>query len=90
MDNLKALPKGEWFCCSNCNEIHASLESLVAGGQKMLPEASMGAIKKKQAEQGLEPSADLDIRWRLLCGKMGSDDTRVLLSKAVAIFHVSN
>ena len=41
----------------------------------------------KQAEQGLEPSADLDIRWRLLCGKMASDETRVLLSKAVAIFH---
>ncbi|KAI3523360.1 hypothetical protein L1887_01424 [Cichorium endivia] len=87
MDNLKALPKGEWFCCTDCSQIHTSLENLVAGGEKTLPEASMGAIKKKQAEQGLEPSADLDIRWRLLCGKMGSDDTRVLLSKAVAIFH---
>ncbi|KAJ9554717.1 hypothetical protein OSB04_009331 [Centaurea solstitialis] len=86
-DILQALPKGDWFCCVDCNNIHTSLESLVAGGEKMLPDATLGGIKKKQAEQGLEPSADLDIRWRLLCGKMASDDTRVLLSKAVAIFH---
>lgn len=87
MDNLKALPKGEWFCCTDCNTIHTSLENLVAGREQLLPDTSLGAIKKKQVEQGLEPSADLDIRWRLLCGKMASDDTRVLLSKAVAIFH---
>ncbi|KVH90743.1 Acyl-CoA N-acyltransferase [Cynara cardunculus var. scolymus] len=90
MDNLKALPKGDWFCCVDCNNIHTSLENLVAGGERMLPDTMMGGIKKKQAEQGLEPSAELDIRWRLLCGKMASDATRVLLSKAVAIFHVSN
>lgn len=62
----------------------------MADGDNMLPDTSMSAINKKQMEQGLEPSADLDIRWRLLCGKMASDETRVLLSKAVAIFHVSN
>ncbi|KAI7738255.1 hypothetical protein M8C21_000396, partial [Ambrosia artemisiifolia] len=83
----QALPKGEWFCGADCNKIHTCLENLVADGLKTLPEASLGAIKKKQVEQGLEPSAELDIRWRILCGKMASDDTRVLLSKAVAIFH---
>lgn len=87
---LQSLPKGEWFCCGDCNNIHTSLETLVAGGEKMLPETSLGAINKKQVEQGLEPSAELDIRWRLLSGKIASDDTRVLLSKAVAIFHVRN
>ncbi|PWA87636.1 zinc finger, PHD-type [Artemisia annua] len=87
MDDLKALPTGEWFCCGDCDKIHTSLAELVAGGEKRLPDTSMGAIKKKQVEQGLEPSAELDIRWRLLSGKIASDDTRVLLSKAVAIFH---
>nr|GEU82865.1 zinc finger, PHD-type [Tanacetum cinerariifolium] len=87
MDDLKALPKGEWFCCGDCNKIHTSLGELVAGGEKRLPDTSMGAIKKKQVEKGLEPSAELDIKWRLLSGKIASDDTRVLLSKAVAIFH---
>ncbi|KAL8227215.1 hypothetical protein R6Q57_017047 [Mikania cordata] len=83
----QALPKGEWFCCTDCTNIHTSLENLVVGGLKTLPESSLDSLKKKQVEQGLEPSAELDIRWRLLCGKMASDDTRVLLSKAVAIFH---
>ncbi|XP_071711518.1 uncharacterized protein [Rutidosis leptorrhynchoides] len=86
-DDLQALPKGEWFCCTDCSQIHTSLENLVAEGDKMLPETSLSAINNKQMEQGLEPSADLDIRWRILCGKMASDETRVLLSKAVAIFH---
>nr|XP_043613541.1 uncharacterized protein LOC122585478 [Erigeron canadensis] len=87
MDDLMALPTGEWFCCSDCNNIRKTLENLVAGGEKLLPDTFMGAIKKKQVEQGFEPTADLDIKWRLLCGKMASEDTRVLLSKAVSIFH---
>ncbi|XP_076884385.1 uncharacterized protein LOC143533507 [Bidens hawaiensis] len=86
MDNLKALPKEEWFCCTDCNKIHTCLENLVASGLKTLPEASLDPIKKK-VEQGSEPSAELDIRWRLLCGKMASDDNRKLLAKAVSIFH---
>ncbi|PWA67081.1 zinc finger, PHD-type [Artemisia annua] len=83
---VQTLPKGEWFCWGDC-EIHTSLSELVSGGEKRLPDTSIGAIKKKQVGQGLEPSAELDIRWRLLSGKIASDDTRVLLSKAVAIFH---
>ena len=46
-------------------------------------------MKKKQVQQGLEPSAELDIRWMLLSCEISSNDTRVLLSKAVAIFYVS-
>ncbi|XP_076942709.1 increased DNA methylation 1-like isoform X2 [Bidens hawaiensis] len=86
MDNLKALPKEEWFCCTDCNKIHTCLENLVASGLKTLPEVSLDPIKKK-VKQRLEPSAELDIRWRLLCGKMASDDNRKLLAKAVLIFH---
>ncbi|PWA59846.1 zinc finger, PHD-type [Artemisia annua] len=67
----KELPKGEWFCCGDCDKTHTSF----------------GATKKKQVQQGLEPSAELDIRWRLLSCKIASNDTRVLLSKAIAIFH---
>ncbi|PWA67674.1 zinc finger, PHD-type [Artemisia annua] len=65
-----ALPKGEWFCCGDCDRTHTSL----------------GAMKKKQVQQGLESSAEHDIRWMLLSCEIASNDTRVLLSKAVAIF----
>ncbi|PWA77588.1 protein ROOT HAIR DEFECTIVE 3 [Artemisia annua] len=42
---------------------------------------------KKQVQKGCEPSSEVDIRWRLLSCKIAFNDTRVLLSKAVTIFH---
>lgn len=65
------------------------MQKLVADGGEKLPETLLNVIKKKREEKDSEGSVDLDIRWRLLCGKMASDETRVLLSKAVSIFHVS-
>ncbi|PWA42787.1 zinc finger, PHD-type [Artemisia annua] len=44
---VQTLPKGEWFCWGDC-EIHTSLGELVSGGEKRLPDTSIGAIKKKQ------------------------------------------
>uniref|UniRef100_A0A5B6ZWC6 PHD-type domain-containing protein n=1 Tax=Davidia involucrata TaxID=16924 RepID=A0A5B6ZWC6_DAVIN len=87
MDDLKELPKGKWFCCTDCERIHSALQKLVVYGEEKLPDSLLNVIKKKHLETSSESSANLDIRWRLLSGKMASDETRVLLSKAVAIFH---
>ncbi|KAF5751582.1 putative protein binding protein [Tripterygium wilfordii] len=88
MDDLKELPEGNWFCCANCNRIHSALQKLVVHGEEKLPESSLNAIKKKHEENGSESMADLDIRWRVLSGKMfTSTETRVLLNEAIAIFH---
>ncbi|KAM7528022.1 hypothetical protein LguiB_031432 [Lonicera macranthoides] len=87
MDDLKELPKGKWFCSADCSRIHSVLQKLVADGGEKLPDSLLNVIKKKREEKDSEGSVDLDIRWRLLCGKMPSDETRVLLSKAVSIFH---
>ncbi|KAK9279234.1 hypothetical protein L1049_012912 [Liquidambar formosana] len=87
MEDLKELPKGKWFCSTDCDGIHAALQKLVIHGEEELPESLLTVIKKKHEEKGLESSANLDIRWRLLSGKVASDETRMLLSKAVAIFH---
>ncbi|XVF05290.1 hypothetical protein REPUB_Repub05bG0159200 [Reevesia pubescens] len=87
MDDLKELPKGKWFCCTDCNRIHSALQKLVVRGEEKLPDSSLVVVKKKHEENSLESKANLDIRWRVLSGKMTSDDTRVLLSKAVSIFH---
>ena len=84
------LPKGKWFCCTNCNAVHSTLQKLVADGEEILPASLLDVIKKKQEEKNAESTVNLDIRWRLLSGKIASDENRVLLSKAVAIFHVSN
>ncbi|KAF5931046.1 hypothetical protein HYC85_031919 [Camellia sinensis] len=87
MDDLKELPKGKWFCCMDCNRIHSALQNLVVSGEQKLQDSLLSIIKKKLEEKGSESSADLDIKWRLLGGQMASDDTRLLLSKAVSIFH---
>ncbi|OMO90373.1 Zinc finger, PHD-type [Corchorus olitorius] len=88
MADLKELPKGKWFCCNDCNKIHCALQKLVLRGEEKLPDSSLLIVKKKHEESGTESKANLDIRWRVLSGKMtSSDDTRVLLSKAVSIFH---
>ncbi|GMP36491.1 hypothetical protein CsSME_00008604 [Camellia sinensis var. sinensis] len=54
---------------------HSALQNLVVSGEQKLE------------EKGSESSADLDIKWRLLSGQMASDDTTLLLSKAISIFH---
>ncbi|GMI88972.1 hypothetical protein like AT2G27980 [Hibiscus trionum] len=88
MDDLKELPKGKWFCCADCNKIHTALQKLIVRGEEKIPDSSLHVVRKKHAESSLESKAKLDIRWRVLSGKMtSSDDTRVTLSKAVAIFH---
>lgn len=58
-------------------------------GTERLPESLLGVIKKKQEEKGLEPLNDIDVRWRLLNGKIASPETRPLLLEAISIFHVS-
>ncbi|RDY12932.1 Increased DNA methylation 1, partial [Mucuna pruriens] len=88
MQNLKELPKGNWFCCLDCNQIHTALVNLVACGEKNLPNSILSLIRKKYDDKGLEIKADLDIKWRVLNWKLAaSDDNRQLLSKVVAIFH---
>ncbi|GLT41760.1 hypothetical protein SLA2020_158030 [Shorea laevis] len=87
IDDLEELPEGQWFCCAECNVIHSALQKLVARGQEKLPGSSLSVVKKNH-EIDSQNKTNLDIRWRVLSGKMASlDDTRVLLSKAVAIFH---
>ncbi|RYR53381.1 hypothetical protein Ahy_A06g028453 isoform E [Arachis hypogaea] len=84
---LKELPVGKWLCCNDCTRIHSTLENLLVMGAERLPESLLGIIKKKQEEKGLEPLNDIDVRWKLLNGKIASRETRPLLLEAVSIFH---
>ncbi|XP_060668642.1 uncharacterized protein LOC107432052 isoform X1 [Ziziphus jujuba] len=87
MANLKELPRGKWFCCSDCNRIHSTLQKLLVAGAEKLPDSHLDIIKKKHEEKGLDTTNGFDVRWRLISGKIASPESRVLLSKAVAIFH---
>ncbi|OIW09113.1 hypothetical protein TanjilG_11251 [Lupinus angustifolius] len=89
MQNLEELPEGNWFCGTSCNQIHYTLMNLVVGEKNLpVPDSLLNLIKKKHEEKGKETEVGLDIKWRVLNWKLAaSDETRKLLSKAVAIFH---
>ena len=83
------IPRGKWFCCSDCSRIHSTLQKLLIRGAEKLPDSLLDVIKKKYVEKGLDADINIDVRWRLLSGKFASPETRLLLSQAVGIFHVS-
>ncbi|CAN0916507.1 Increased DNA methylation 1 [Linum grandiflorum] len=83
MQDLKELPEGNWFCCKECDNIHSSLQKLVVRGEEKLADE---VIKQKQNSMDTEES--FDVRWRLLSERVdSSDDSAILLSDAVTIFH---
>ncbi|XP_073066699.1 uncharacterized protein [Primulina eburnea] len=89
MADLKELPKGKWFCSLNCKRMYSALQDLLNAGAEKIPDSSLNIVRKKHVEKNPVVDVDLDMRWRLLNGKITSRETRVLLSQAVAIFHDS-
>lgn len=84
------LPTGMWFCCKDCHRINAALEKLVVHGEEKVPNNLLNVIKKKHRDEGSQCAVEVDVKWRILNGTIASDEeTELLLSKAVAIFHVS-
>ncbi|KAM7502193.1 hypothetical protein LguiB_001097 [Lonicera macranthoides] len=63
------------------------MQKLVFGGEEKLPEPLLNAFTQKNGQKDSEGTVDSDVRWRILSGNMTSDQTRVLFSKAAAIFH---
>ncbi|KAF6134386.1 hypothetical protein GIB67_005778 [Kingdonia uniflora] len=85
MGELKKLPAGKWFCCSDCGRINDCLRKMIIKGSERLTDSISNLIKKK-CGPGLDNDAELDIRWDLLSGKNSSLRSRSLLSSALAIF----
>ncbi|KAK6138144.1 hypothetical protein DH2020_028124 [Rehmannia glutinosa] len=59
IDDLKALPEGEWFCCQQCSNVNSSLQKLIADGEQKLPEALSNILKKKSDAQGPQQNPSL-------------------------------
>ncbi|CAA7390730.1 unnamed protein product [Spirodela intermedia] len=89
MGDLKELPEGKWFCSPDCSRIHAALQRLLTSEPEQLPSLQSDVIKRKLEQKGAGEVTDLDIRWRLLSGKAASPDSRLLLAKALSMFHES-
>ncbi|KAG6522189.1 hypothetical protein ZIOFF_019327 [Zingiber officinale] len=89
MAELKELPEGDWFCCSDCIRIWNALQEFLLRGAQKLPVSNADVIMEKLKNKDLNMDTGADMRWRLLSGKTDSGDSKLLLSRAVAIFHVS-
>ncbi|TVT99330.1 hypothetical protein EJB05_55330 [Eragrostis curvula] len=87
--DLKELPEGEWFCCSSCSELRASLDKIMSSGAQLLSEPDMDIIRKKHEGRDLLMDTITDLKWQLLSGRNTTEDGSVLLSAAVPVFHQS-
>ncbi|KAL1813247.1 hypothetical protein ACET3Z_023312 [Daucus carota] len=87
MADLKELPSGEWFCCSDCNRIHSALQNLLVSGAEKLTDSLLDVTRKQHIDKGLECVTNFDVKWRLLSAKISSRENKLLLSEACAIFH---
>ncbi|PHT37800.1 hypothetical protein CQW23_21373 [Capsicum baccatum] len=85
--DLKELPKGKWFCSVDCKRIYSALQNSLTSGEEKLSQSCLGAVRMKLKQKRMDFVGDLDVRWRLLSGKITSRETRVLLAEAVSIFH---
>lgn len=83
------LPKGKWFCSVDCKRIYSALQNLLNSGEERLPDSCLDATRVKEKQNSLVAVGELDVRWRLLSGRISSRETRRLLAEAVSIFHVS-
>ncbi|ESQ51267.1 hypothetical protein EUTSA_v10016165mg [Eutrema salsugineum] len=89
--DLQELPEDKWFCSLGCNKINTSLGDRIVHGEEKLSNDFLNSIRKKQKpneESCPDENTTPDIRWRVLSGKLtSSDDTKVLLAKALSILH---
>jgi hypothetical protein len=89
MADLTALPEGAWYCTADCVRISETLKDLLSRGAEPISSVDVEIIKRKYEQKALNKDGDLDVRWRVLKDK-SSADSKLVLSKAVAIFHVSS
>ncbi|CAJ1968344.1 unnamed protein product [Sphenostylis stenocarpa] len=88
---LEELPKDKWFCCDDCNRIYVALQNSVSAGADIIPHTLSELIIRKHEEKGLSTyGSKNDIQWRILSGKSRYPEHLPLLSRAAAIFRVSN
>ncbi|KAJ6699615.1 AUTOIMMUNE REGULATOR [Salix purpurea] len=85
--DLKEIPKDNWFCCQDCNNIYVALRSSVSTGVQKIPASLLNIINRKHVEKGLlVDEAAHDVQWQILMGKSRNREDLSLLSGAAAIF----
>ncbi|MFS7990232.1 putative histone acetyltransferase chromatin regulator PHD family [Helianthus anomalus] len=91
MADLKALPKGEWFCCNDCKRINLVLKNLLAHEPETLRDDMLTIVKERQKNDSnnseSETTLNPETKFVVLRGKNAPSEARKLLAQAVNIFH---
>lgn len=86
--DLKEIPKDKWFCCDDCNRIHAALQDFVSNRAQTIPASSLSTINRKHIEKGILFDGTMnDVQWQMLKkAQCFEEKEKSLLSSATAIF----
>lgn len=87
---LQEIPKDKWFCCDDCNRIHAALKDFVSNRAQTIPASSLSTINRKHIEKGILFDGTMnDVQWQMLKkAQCFEEKEKSLLSSATAIFRV--
>ncbi|XP_065011232.1 uncharacterized protein LOC135640572 isoform X3 [Musa acuminata AAA Group] len=84
--DLKEVPmECNWFCCEDCDVIHASLRKLVNNGENFVPYWLLSVLKRNSSLGEFADDREADIHWQILSGKYVRDD--LLFHKVIGLFH---
>ncbi|CAL9056927.1 unnamed protein product, partial [Musa banksii] len=84
--DLKEVPmECNWFCCEDCDVIHASLRKLVNNGENFVPYWLLSMLKRNSSLGEFADDREADIHWQILSGKYVRDD--LLFHKIIGLFH---
>ncbi|GAB4856551.1 hypothetical protein Ancab_040492 [Ancistrocladus abbreviatus] len=89
MADHKELPKGNWFCSTDCRLIHSTLQSFLDQGAEKVPTSLVNALRKKHTGSSSENVGDFNFEWLVISGTNASGEAKQLLSQAIAIFNDS-
>ncbi|KAI3826161.1 hypothetical protein L1987_00206 [Smallanthus sonchifolius] len=89
MADLKALPKGKWFCTKDCERINSDLQDLLNREPETLSDNLLTLLREKQKNDNNNPetNSSSEIKFVVLSGKNATRETRKLLAQTVDIFH---
>ncbi|KAK9068449.1 hypothetical protein SSX86_012563 [Deinandra increscens subsp. villosa] len=88
MADLKALPKGNWFCRKDCQRINSVLKKLITLEPKTLPDDMLTFLREKQNNNSNpETDSSSEMKFMVLSGKNATRETRKWLAQTVHIFH---
>ncbi|KAK1426050.1 hypothetical protein QVD17_14718 [Tagetes erecta] len=89
MADLKKLPKGEWFCCKECERINSALKNLITCEPETLPDDMLTFLREKQKNNSNNSESDFtsEVKFVVLSGKNATPETKKLLAQTINIFH---